>query len=1157
MSGEAFRAVQVRLRFFQVSGDNSGLLEPQAAEEMAALRAVIGWPAFGALPTAAAIRRNLDAIVLAGCLSWARCHELPAPERLDALLEATELFAAAYPYAPDAVPAQAAGVCAALTASGGGAAELHDDALDTLDAALSRHDLQAADQAIWQIAWAVLAAHDDPAEPFFLSSLGSAWLDRFKMTGRPRDIGNAITALRRAIGAPAPPWEQAGRRANLSAAVLKRFELHGDMGDLDDAVSLGREAAELARSARADSGLARADGHSTHAVMHAWHVSLSNLAAVLASSFEYRQIWPDLNEAVQVSREVAASTGYGAAAHAADQANLANILLDRFSRAWQIADLEEAFDAAQAGAAAVPAGNLARPACLSALALAFANRFAYVGQLNDLDQAISAGREAVSGAPDSHPGKAACRSNLGVALNRRYEQVGDTDALDEAITAQRQAVSATPAGPRRAGYLNNLGYALRNSFAAAARGAVTRGSAQADIQESVAALEKAVALAGRRETSRPGYVANLALSLVMSAESGTDPGALQRAITTLAQEAEAVGDSNNVAGQIYFAALGNAWRAQFDLAGDDIALENAITWFRKAVDAAPADHPRRAEALASLGAALLRHADLAHNEADAHEAVAACKSAAGISTASALTRALAARTWGEAAATIGAAHEAADGFAAAVNLLDGVAWRRLRRGDQERRLGQFVALACDAAAWAITAGQPERAVELLEQGRGVLLAQSLDERARYHDLAQADERLAERLTVIDQALDQLPGADNPLLPEAQARRRAQLAAQRDVLLGQIRLLPGLADFLRPPEFARLRDAAVNGPVIVINVSRYRCDALIVTASGVTTAGLSQLTGATAVARAVAFMDALQQLTSAGTGQQAISATLPWLWDTIAAPLMRALQDAVSCYPQISGQRPHIWWCPTGPLTFLPLHAAGRHDTPGESVLDHFVSSYAPTLRLLRQAQQAPRPPADAGIPLLVAMTSTPGLAHLPAVTQEADEFATQFPDATRLCGPAATAAATLVALDGCPPYAHFACHGTQDISDPSAGRLALSDGPLSIGTISGLRLHGTELAFLSACETSRGGAELADEAITLATAFSLAGYRHVIGTLWSISDTLAPLVASTVYHALTQPGGTRLDTSGTAQALDTASLALRESHRTEPWFWAPYIHIGP
>lgn len=46
--------------------------------------------------------------------------------------------------------------------------------------------------------------------------------------------------------------------------------------------------------------------------------------------------------------------------------------------------------------------------------------------------------------------------------------------------------------------------------------------------------------------------------------------------------------------------------------------------------------------------------------------------------------------------------------------------------------------------------------------------------------------------------------------------------------------------------------------------------------------------------------------------------------------------------------PHVTWCPTGPLAFLPLHAAGvysKEDTP-ENVMDFVVSSYTPTLEAL-------------------------------------------------------------------------------------------------------------------------------------------------------------------------------------------------------------------
>lgn len=283
-----------------------------------------------------------------------------------------------------------------------------------------------------------------------------------------------------------------------------------------------------------------------------------------------------------------------------------------------------------------------------------------------------------------------------------------------------------------------------------------------------------------------------------------------------------------------------------------------------------------------------------------------------------------------------------------------------------------------------------------------------------------------------------------------------------------------------------------------------------------------------------------------------------MYGTAASPESTCSRTVLGPGEPAGPRRPRVWWCPTGPLTFLPLHAAGHHGTPGQAVIDLFTSSYAPTLRLLQRSRQhAPPTMASAGPPLLVALPVTPGLPDIPDAIREADAFAGRFRDAAQLRGPGATAAATKEALEKCPSWAHFACHGIQDISDPSAGHLCLYDGPLSIEEIAALRLQQTELAFLSACETSRGGAALADEAITLATAFHLAGYRHVIGTLWSISDELAPAAADHVYGILSCPGEPGIDARKAGLALDTAVLALRDDCPLKPWLWAPYVHTGP
>jgi CHAT domain-containing protein len=277
-----------------------------------------------------------------------------------------------------------------------------------------------------------------------------------------------------------------------------------------------------------------------------------------------------------------------------------------------------------------------------------------------------------------------------------------------------------------------------------------------------------------------------------------------------------------------------------------------------------------------------------------------------------------------------------------------------------------------------------------------------------------------------------------------------------------------------------------------------------------------------------------------------------------SPVLPALLAACAHEP---GERPRIWWCPTGLLTLLPLHAAGLPDG-GPSVLDHFVSSYALTLRMLLKTRQpaGTAPDPDPVAPMVVAMPDTPGQRPLPSADREADDFAERFLGARQFRAETATPADVKRALAQSPPIAHFACHGTQDVTDPSAGYLALHGGRLPIGEVGRLRLDSAELAFLSACETSRGGIQLSDEVITMAAAFQLAGYRHVIGTLWSISDELAPEIARHVYRQLTTAGIMDLRSTGTAAALDAATQSARDtlgSGGAGLMLWAAYVHLGP
>lgn len=512
---------------------------------------------------------------------------------------------------------------------------------------------------------------------------------------------------------------------------------------------------------------------------------------------------------------------------------------------------------------------------------------------------------------------------------------------------------------------------------------------------------------------------------------------------------------------------------------------------------------------------------------DARDAATAFLAGAATPASPALTRATAAINAGRIAAEAGHGDQADAGFGTAVTLLARLAWPGLPRDDQEDLLRRFAHLAPDAAAWALERGDPERAVELAEQGRGVLLAQAIDARSPYDLLHAAAPDLADRLRRIYRELDATGSGDE--FPLGSGRRDAEhrmaLAAERDGLIEEIDAR-GLTPLVAPPRFVDLRNAASDGPVVVVNISRYRCDALAVTSSGVQAIPLD-ITAEHVREHASALIS--------DTEDDLVEQIIGWLAQHVVEPVTTALELSPSS---------RLWWCPTDLLGFLPLHAAA---------LDHAVSSYTPSLRALLHAR-ARLAPHESGEPevLVVSMPETPGADPLPAATREGKIVRRYLPRATSLDRPSATVKAVTEAI-GTAAWMHFICHGRQDLADPSQGRLLLHDGPLTVRRLSGERAVRARLAVLSACETYRSATELADEAISLAAAFQLAGFPHVVGTLWAAHDSVAVRFIKGFYQDMRVRD---LDVAGCAEAVHATVLRLRDRYGTAR-AWAPFIHVGP
>jgi len=145
-------------------------------------------------------------------------------------------------------------------------------------------------------------------------------------------------------------------------------------------------------------------------------------------------------------------------------------------------------------------------------------------------------------------------------------------------------------------------------------------------------------------------------------------------------------------------------------------------------------------------------------------------------------------------------------------------------------------------------------------------------------------------------------------------------------------------------------------------------------------------------------------------------------------------------------------------------------------------------------------------------------------------------------------------------WVHFACHGIQDVDEPLKSCVHLHDGRLELLEIMQQQIPNPDLAFLSACQTSKGDLKLSDEVLHLAAGMLNAGYHGVVSTMWSISDMHGPEFAMEFYkYLLTEKGSEGLDRARAAYALDHAVKKVRESlGDSDAAFltWVPYVHFG-
>ncbi|EPS40257.1 hypothetical protein H072_5936 [Dactylellina haptotyla CBS 200.50] len=514
--------------------------------------------------------------------------------------------------------------------------------------------------------------------------------------------------------------------------------------------------------------------------------------------------------------------------------------------------------------------------------------------------------------------------------------------------------------------------------------------------------------------------------------------------------------------------------------------------------------------------------------------------------------------------------------------------------DQYDHVSQAYGVGRYAAAAALERNlDPFIALCLLEEGRNVAASVAADGYGNHEDPFGMPETVRQSYI---QAKRELSSA---------IREKTDYKTRKD-LLDEIKLFEARykpageeADFASfAPKISResIQKLGSTGPVILINITDIRSDAIVIQEDGVSSLHLPQLDEEAISRLSWEIQHRLAQEENpeelyAGLQNQLLE-MLERLWRTVTKPIL----DYIGCLWRDDEIRnwPQVCWIPTGVLSLYPMHASGLGINKKGNVMNRVISTYAPSLKPLLRAQNNTAcsgnnfPEVDGhGTAAILAMIDTIGAPPKP-LTSDPENFPDPLPwqkldfsndeaqivrefypkpvDVERDIEWQPTTNRVIEVLKSSHHIIHISCHGYVDYSYPSQSLLAFSDwqsNPLTVEKLSDLKVQ-TRLIVLSACFSANSGVEnLQDEMMHLTSAFYASGSSSVLGSLWQVEQDIARKFFSEFYGYLSGNSGKRSFVRLVAEACHFATLRVAEKTKGlgndmkgAPREWAPFICVG-
>ncbi|KAF8886749.1 hypothetical protein BD779DRAFT_1471008 [Infundibulicybe gibba] len=695
---------------------------------------------------------------------------------------------------------------------------------------------------------------------------------------------------------------------------------------------------------------------------------LENLALAHSDRFNALGKSDDIDVAIRLNKQVITSGALGPVQLAQCSFNLFNFYIQRLRRFGLDEDIESAQLWIQQAVDSAPSGHPDVPAFQHGLGAVYSEKFQRFGRMEDLDTSIAWNLQAVASATEGGGRHylPMCQHSLALSYKDQYHRYGDMADLESALHYFQAALNDVAPG-------DSFALVIQYNMASLYR---TRYLGSHDVAD----LEAAMSLSKAVVAATPDSHKNIGTRLTLLAALHSDR---YHKLGNRADRAEALKlyissveltPAGHADLPLFQSRLAIEYSNKYAMLRDEKYLEAALKYMSAAVEATPSNHRQRGYRESMLAKFHAQKSDSFRAPEERERGLSYFRNAINAPNMDPSDLWDTASEWA-AFADRNKLPEALEAYSIALRALPELLWLGSNISTRHESLVRYkvTSTTMQAVASSIHFGNLELAVEFLEQSLAITFQQLLDLREDLSALEAAYPALSTRLADLSAELQKIAivnGGDNgdpPIVGErTKTDRQRRLATERDSILKEVRKLESFENFLLPTPYSGLRDASAHGPVIMINCAKKDCDVLILLHPD----------------KPIQHVPLKWSLVEEAEGQLGkLRAALG-----LCGIQSRDMHTEIDEYTDIGGDEEEpqetdmngfndgrLWWCPTGPFTYLPLHAAA---------LRMILSNRTLHLAALLDARKSYAAERKQPSVTVVALSTAGGRASLPNVKEE-------------------------------------------------------------------------------------------------------------------------------------------------------------------------------